>query len=240
VVWRLLEEALASVRPAVGAPRVLDCGGGTGTFAVPLAVAGADVTVVDVSADALAILTRRAAEAAVGERVHPIQADVETLAAGAPAGTETFDLVLAHGILEEVAAEAGDVAGTFAAIAAAVRPGGLLSLLVANPVAAVLARVLSGDPGGALGDLRRLDDGGGVFAAGRPATAGAVGLCEGAGLSVEACHGIGVFTDLVPGSALDRPGARDLLDQLEAETAARAPFADIAARVHVLGRRAGG
>ena len=40
--------------------RVLDCGGGTGRFAVPLAAAGATVTVLDVSVDALATLRRRA------------------------------------------------------------------------------------------------------------------------------------------------------------------------------------
>ena len=41
--------------------RVLDLGGGTGGTAVPLAVAGHDVTVVDPSPDALASLRRRTA-----------------------------------------------------------------------------------------------------------------------------------------------------------------------------------
>src|SRR3712207_7602612 len=40
--------------------RVLDVGGGSGMFAVPLARLGHDVTVVDPSADALATLRRRA------------------------------------------------------------------------------------------------------------------------------------------------------------------------------------
>ena len=64
-------------------------------------------------------------------------------------------------------------------------------------------------------------------------------LCDSAGLRVEARHGIGVFSDLVPGSALDAPGARDALDALDAEAADRAPFADLAARVHLLARRPG-
>ncbi|MDT4958962.1 MAG: hypothetical protein QOD31_2761, partial [Pseudonocardiales bacterium] len=79
---------------------MLDCGGGSGSFAVPLAEAGAQVTVVDVSVDALATLRRRADEAGVAERVQPVQADVESLADAVPAGS--FDLVLAHGILEAV------------------------------------------------------------------------------------------------------------------------------------------
>ena len=48
---------------------VVDVGGGTGGFAVPLAQAGHRVTVVDASPDALAALTRRAAEAGVADRV---------------------------------------------------------------------------------------------------------------------------------------------------------------------------
>lgn len=238
---RLLGEALESVRRPDGGARVLDCGGGSGTYAVPLAAQGAELTVVDISADALATLTRRAAEAGVGERVRPVAGDVEALAALVPG--EEFDLVLAHGILEVVDA----VEGTFAAIAAAVRPGGVLSVLVGNPVASVVARALAGEPAAALADLRALDGHDGPIApdgSGRPDDA-AVGparverLCAAAGLELEARHGIGVFSDLVPGSALDAPGARDALAALDAEAAGRAPFADIAGRVHLLARRPG-
>jgi SAM-dependent methyltransferase len=224
---RLLEDALESVRTA-GTARVLDCGGGSGTYAVPLAAHDADVTVIDISADALATLSRRAAEAGVGDRVRPVAGEVEALAGLVPG--EQFDLVLAHGILEVVDA----VEATFAAIAAAVRPGGVLSVLVGNPVASVVARALAGEPAAALADLRALDRPG---AAVGPDLVGR--LCAGAGLEVETRHGIGVFSDLVPGSALDAPGARDALAALDAEAAGRSPFADIAGRVHLLARRPG-
>ena len=228
---RLLSEALESVRRPDGSAQVLDCGGGSGTYAVPLAAQGADVTVVDISADALATLTRRAAEAGVAERVRPVAGDVEALAGLIPAAR--FDLVLAHGILEVV----DDVQSTFAAIAGAVRPGGVLSVLVGNPVASVVARALAGEPAAALDDLRALDGGeGGSTAVGPVAVER---LCAQAGLRVEARHGIGVFSDLVPGSALDAPGARDALAALDAEASGRAPFADIAGRVHLLARRPG-
>ena len=61
VVWELLSAVLAEAasRPPLV---VVDAGGGTGGFAVPLAEAGHQVTVVDPSPDSLAALQRRAAE----------------------------------------------------------------------------------------------------------------------------------------------------------------------------------
>lgn len=226
LVWQLLADAVASVTPTDRPAAVLDCGGGSGSFAVPLAQAGANVTVVDVSVDALATLRRRADEVGVADRVRPVQGDVESLADAVPAGS--FDLVLAHGILEAV----DHVAPAFAAIAATVRSGGLLSVLVNNPVAGVLARALAGDVAAALRELRGLDTD--LRHPGPPAVQA---LCRSAGLLIEKVHGIGVFAELVPGSALDAPGALEALADLEAETAAREPFCDIASRVHILARR---
>lgn len=220
----------AALRAALGdkitSATVLDCGGGTGRFAVPLAVSGATVTVVDISADALATLRRRAAEAGVAERVRAVQGDVENLAATLAAAH--FDLVLAHGILDAV----DRLPETFAGIVAAARPGGLVSLLVDNPVAGVLARALAGDLAGAEREVA------GLGAEQNRATPRTVlGLCAEHALTLEAQHGIGIFRDLVPGAALDQPGAREALSRLEAACAERPPFADIAARVHVLARR---
>lgn len=224
-VGELLAEALRSVDvPSDGRAAVLDCGGGSGRFAVPLAAAGASVTVVDISVDALATLRRRAVEAGVAEYVVALQGDVETLADVVAA--ESFDLVLAHGILEVVE----PLGATFAAIATAVRPGGLLSVLVGNPVAAVLARALAGDLSGAERELARLDTE-------RPSPATVQLLCAEQGLIVEQQHGIGVFRDLVPGTALDLPGGREALARLDDSCAQRSPFAEIAARVHLLARR---
>jgi S-adenosylmethionine-dependent methyltransferase len=224
---RLLTDALAVVARAGRRPTVLDCGGGSGAVTVPLARAGAQVTVVDISADALATLRRRADEAGVSHLVRPLQGDAETLAA--VVGDTTFDLVLAHGIFEAV----DDVSAAFAGCAAAVRPGGLLSVVVNNPPAAVLARALGGEPAAALRELRRLDD------ADRLDPQSIARLCEAAALQVEARHGIGTFSDLVPGAALDVPGAREALADLDLEASARPEFAQIAGRVHLLARRAG-
>jgi S-adenosylmethionine-dependent methyltransferase len=226
LIWQLLNDALSTVATESQPAVVLDCGGGSGTFAVPLAQVGAQVTVVDVSVDALATLRRRADEVGVADRVQALQGDVETLTD--TVGDSRFDLVLAHGVLGEV----DQLAAAFAAISAAVRPGGLLSVLVSNPAAGVLARALSGDLSSALTELRGLD-----VDTHRPTPDGIRALCGVNGLVVEAVHGIGVFTELVPGASLDAPGALEDLAQLEAETATRRPFADIASRVHVLARR---
>ena len=239
-------------RLASGAVLVLDCGGGSGRYAVPLAVAGATVTVVDVSADALSTLRRRALEAAVAARITSVQGDVEDLANALaevtasdaqtrsrvqPTSAGQFDLVLAHGVLQAV----DDAAATFAAMVAELAPGAALSVLVSNPVAAVLSRALAGDLAGAereLADLDRYDFGGaGVGERVDPEFVAA--LCAHHGLQIEQRHGIGVFGDLVPGQALDEPGGREALARLESACARRSPFADIAASVHILARHDG-
>lgn len=228
LVWRLLTDALAAADHEGERPTVLDCGGGSGSFAVPLAGAGAHVTVVDISADALATLRRRAEEAGVGDRIAPVQADVEQLSDAI--GPAVFDLVLAHGILEAV----DSVPAAFAAIAATVRPGGLLSVLVGNPLAGVLARALGGDIAAALAELRALD-----ASFGPPGPSAVQALARDAGLLIDQLHGLGVFAEFVPGSALEAPGAAEALAELEDETSARPPFSEIAGRVHLLARRPG-
>src|SRR5256885_17187052 len=87
---------------------VIDVGGGTGGFAVPLAEAGHRVTVVDASPDALAALTRRAVEAGVAERITAVQGDGDRLAELPP--PRCADPILCHRPLEVGAHPAGGVA----------------------------------------------------------------------------------------------------------------------------------
>jgi 2-polyprenyl-3-methyl-5-hydroxy-6-metoxy-1,4-benzoquinol methylase len=207
-----------------GAAQVLDCGGGSGSLAVPLASRGAEVTVVDVSIDALGTLLRRASEAGVSDRVTALQGEVESLTE--LLADRTFDLVLAHEVLENVPS----LPAAMAEITAATRPGGAVSVVVANPVAVVLGRALSGDVTGALNALTR--------SAGESLSLPSLEeLCSSAGLVVERIDGIGVFSELVPGIELERPGAMTALAELESATSSRAPYRDIAARLHVIARR---
>ncbi|HEV2888531.1 MAG TPA: methyltransferase domain-containing protein [Jatrophihabitans sp.] len=223
LLWASLLRTLQE-RPELAEPRVLDCGGGSGSLAVPLAAQGAAVTVVDVSIDALATLMRRAAEAGVPDRVIAVQGEAESLAELVAA--EAFDLVLAHDVLEDVQ----NPGLVLRQIAGVLRPGGVLSVVVANPVAGVLARVLAGDLAGAQSMLSRPN---------RQAydAEGLAGLCLAAGLQVQSVEGLGVFTDLVPGIELDRPGAIAALSELESALAGQPPYRDIAARLHVQARR---
>lgn len=229
VVWAVLRQELR--RRAGQQLAVLDVGGGTGGFAVPLAEAGHRVTVVDANPDALAALTRRAAEAGVADRVRAVQGDGDALAGLVePAGV---DLVLCHAVLEVV----DDPATVVAAIATALRPGGAASVLVANRAAAVLSRAMNGhldvaaallaDPqghGGARDTLRRRYD-----------AASAAALLDAAGLRVEQIHGVRVLAGLLPATAAESD-PQALLD-LELAVAAQPPYRDIAAQLHLFARR---
>lgn len=212
--------------------RVLDVGGGSGGWAVPLAELGAQVTVVDPSPDALAILARRAADAGVRDLVTPVQGDTEALGGVVPEGQA--DLVLAHEVLEVV----DDVAAGLAALRTATAAGGAVSVVVANKFAAVLHRVIAGrvvdahrlldDPDGAEpGDpvVRRFD---------------AQRLTDdltAAGFEVELLQGYRALSDLAPGAVADDPGGAEALAQLEIRAAATPPLRDIAAQLHAIARR---
>ncbi len=210
---------------------VVDVGGGTGGFSVPLARDGHRVTVVDASPDALAALTRRAIEAGVADRVTAVQGDGDRLAELVPAGSA--DLVLCHSVLEVV----DEPMGVLRAVAATLRPGGAASILVANRAAAVLARAASGhlasalslldDPHGRVDPrdtLRRRFD-----------LATLAAMITGAGLAVEEIHGVRVLADLVPAPVGESDPATLL--ELETRLASQPPYRDIAAQLHVFARR---
>ncbi|GAA4829830.1 class I SAM-dependent methyltransferase [Saccharopolyspora rosea] len=235
-VNRVLESELADVRSRRGGrpPRVLDVGGGSGVWAVPLASAGCSVTVVDPSPNALATLQRRAEDAGVADRVTPLQGDTDALAAFRPEGGA--DLVLAHGLLEVV----DDVDAAVRAMVAAAAPGGAVSVLVANRYAAVLARALAGRVTEALRLFQAPDgrlEGGGETLQRRFDTDGLRRVLTDAGLTVEIVQGQAVLSDLVPGSVLDsNPGAAEAMAELEREVAGQPPLRDIATRLHAVGR----
>jgi SAM-dependent methyltransferase len=244
VLWDTLREVVSARAAQTGRPSldVVDVGGGTGGFAVPLADLGHSVTVIDPSPDSLAAAQRRAAEARVPLRA--VQGDVSDLTVAAAAGTAGeagADVVLCHSVLEYV--DSPQAAMT--AIAAILRPGGVVSVLAAGAVAAVIHRALAGRFDEARRLIAAIDQGAASLGAagldGMPrrfTLAAVTGLIETAGLRPGPAHGVRVFTDLVPSMLTDAdqeaPGA---LLALEEAASAHPAFRSMATHLHVLGFR---
>jgi S-adenosylmethionine-dependent methyltransferase len=228
-VWTVLRRELKA--HAGRELTVLDVGGGTGGFAVPMAEAGHNVTVVDASPDALAALTRRAAEAGVADRIRAVQGDGDALAGLIPPGS--VDLILCHAVLEVV----DDPAGVVAAIATALRPGGAVSLLVAGRAAAILGRAVNGHLDAASALLTDADGRAGPrdTLRRRYDAETAAALLSDAGLTVEEIHGVRVLADLLPAAVVESDPQAML--ELELALSARPPFRDIASQLHLFARR---
>ena len=242
LVWDVLSAVVSARAAATGrsALDIVDVGGGTGGLAVPFAVLGHHVTVVDPSPDALAAAQRRAAEA--GARLASVQGEAASLdSLVGPA-----DLVICHNVLEYV----DEPAAAMSAIARVLRPSATVSVLASNAVAAVLHRALAGR----FAEARVLLISGGTTPVDPPRTGGLpappfppgrrftlpelTALLEQAGLRAGEAHGLRIFTGLVPGALLDGDAAAtEALRALEEAAASIPPLRDIAAQLHVLGHR---
>jgi S-adenosylmethionine-dependent methyltransferase len=242
-----LDEVLAVRAAQVGraALEVVDVGAGTGGFAVRLAKLGHHVTVVDPSPDALAAARWRAAE--LGVTLTAVQGEASEVAG--LVGDGAADLVVCHNVLEYV----DSPAAAMAAIARVLRPGGTVSVLAANVVAAVLQRALAGR----YEEARRLltsnagdpavpvpapaapvppPAAGGLTEHRRFTLAGLTAIIEGAGLRAGDARGVRIFAGLLPGVGAD-PATADALRDLEAAAAGYPALRDIAARLHIFGHR---
>lgn len=144
--FAVVAETLRRQCGALGGPlRVLDVGGGDGRDAVPLALAGHRVTVVDPAPSWLAEARRRAEAAGVADRVTTVEASIADLS---EVGGD-YDLILCHFVLHYRPADVGDLAR----LAGLLRPGGRLSVMAPNPAARVISRLLRDGPAAALDEL---------------------------------------------------------------------------------------
>jgi S-adenosylmethionine-dependent methyltransferase len=267
--WEAVADLAQRRRSELGRPlRVLDLGGGTGGLAVPLAQLGHDVTVVDPSPNALAALERRASDCGVADRITARQGDADSLAdlrrdgsnadvhiaattaATDPLDTGTatdrtstnaaeYDLVCCHGVLEVV----DDPAGALTGIATVLAPAGHLSLLVAGRLAMVLAKALAGEVTQATEALTSVD---GRWGRSDPLPrrfdlAQLTTLLQQNGFLPLQVHGVRVFTDLVPASAVDSAAGRAALADLERAVSTDPHYADalgnLGAGLHAIAQR---
>lgn len=254
-IWDAVHALAAARQRELGRPLVvLDLGGGTGGLAVPLALAGHHVHVLDPSPDALASLQRRAREQGLGDgppddpqsqeqgSVTASQGDAETItdlaAVRQLVGGRPIDLICCHEALEWT----DDPAGTVRAIASILTPGSALSLVTSGRLAAVLGRALAGrfaqaqrallSKDGRWGDAdpvpRRFD------------TDALVELLTSCGFAIEDVHGVRIFADLVPSAYIDSDESRRALLELEAAAATHPDYpllAQLGAATHIVARR---
>ena len=198
------------------------------TFAVPLAVAGADVTVVDISVDALATLRRRADEAGVG-RPDPRRAgrcrgadatcsQRSSSTSSWPTGSSKWSTPLHTASPRSPARSA---------------TGGLLSVLVGNPVAAVLDTgprpATWPEPRASSRLLARR----GRCSARRPSN-GCAPSTDWSSSSATASASSAIWCRARRSIS---PAPASTLADLEIECAQRSPFAEIAGRIHLLARK---
>lgn len=232
VVRETLRRQAEALGSADGGLRVLDVGGGDGRDAVALAEAGHDVTLLDPSPSWLAEARRRADEAGVSPRLHTVEGSIDDLA---PVG-DGFDLVLCHFVLHYRSGDAGDLGR----LAAAVRPGGRLSIMAPNPAARVIMRLTRQGPRAALAELASDDFDSATFdTTARKITAEQVEteLAE-VGLVPVGRYAARVANDYVVDDGLkDDPEYFAALEQLELALCDREPFVRLGGMWQVVAER---
>lgn len=206
VRYAVVEETLARTCAGLGDRplRVLDVGGGDGLDSAPLAAAGHEVTVLDTSPQMLAL--------AEGRGLRTVRGGLDE----AP-GLGGFDLVLCHFVVQYLP----DAAAAITMLAAAVLPGGALSLVAPNPVGDVLTLVTrGGDPAAALAALDATASRTVTFDrdVARVPLAMAEAAVAAAGLTPQARYGLRCVVDLVP-DTVDKAEPAFLRDLLALELA---------------------
>lgn len=234
LVWRQLSAHLPE-HPRRPGRSVLDIGCGQGTQLLRLARRGHAVTGLDSSAALLADCRQdvSAEPPEVRDRVRLVQGDA--LSAPDLLGPEAFDVVLCHGVLMYFA----DPAPMLAAIAALVRPGGTVSLLVRNGDALAMRPGLQGDwaVAGAAFDAAGYQNRIGVAARADRLADLTAGLA-GHGLAVRCWYGVRIFTDTAADDApVPDPAQLDLLLACEERAGRSDPYRGVAALLHVVAER---
>jgi S-adenosylmethionine-dependent methyltransferase len=213
--------------------RALDLGGGTGALALRFAALGWHASVVDPSATMLALAADAARAEALDARVtFHLSVAEHAHELFAP---QTFDAAVCHNVLEYVS----DPRAAVRALAALVKPGGLISLVARNRAGEAMRAAMK---------AHDLDEAERTLAAaqvneslyGGPARLYDArvlsALADGAGLTVLAERGVRVVADYLPASLSDTPDAYARLLSFERTLGARPDFAAVARYTQIIAR----
>lgn len=232
LVSRQLQAHLPPVAAGQDPVRVLDVGCGQGTQAIRLARIGYRVVGWDPAetllADASAALWAEPVE--VQERVLLRQGDLDTVAT---ALDDQFDVVCCHGVVMYLPS----LDEAVARLAAAARPGGLVSLLTRNRAGIAMRAGMAGDWHGAMRgfDARRYTNRLGIDDVRADDPEDVVAALGAAGIRTVAWYGIRVFIDHW-GDIPPPPDIDDIVTA-EAEAGRRDPYRRLAALTHTIGTR---
>ncbi len=214
-----------------GPLRVLDAGCGQGTQAIALARLGHEVVGIDLS-DALLVAARRAAADEPDEVQLRLTFEVGDLLALADGHIDTYDLVCCHG----VAMYLPSLDETVRALAAATRPGGLISLLTRNRAGIAMRAGMTGRWMECIAafDARTYDNRLGIESVRADEPTEVHLTLERAGATTVAWYGVRLFTDHWgqenPSSAFP-----DIV-AAEEEAGRRDPYRSVAALTHTIAR----
>ena len=217
----VLERVVESLPPPPAS--VLDAGGGTGAFAIPLAERGYDVTVLDRSTEWLGVAEARAAEA--GVRLTLVEGSTEDVARLFPGGR--FDGVLCHTLLLYL----DDPGAALRSLRAVARSGAVLSVLEKNREGLAMRPGLHGEPDEARRVLEDPMAAGRLGIVNRARSAGELrAVLLAAGWRTLDWAGVRLFSDLV--LTFDPDQHRRLLE-LERAAGRKDPYRRVARFVHL-------
>jgi S-adenosylmethionine-dependent methyltransferase len=218
--------------------KVLDAGGGTGSYALPLAQQGYYVCLLDFSAQMLAIARQKVEQLdpSLLERIDFCHAPVEETRRLFSPGH--FDLILCHTLLEYVS----EPQKVLQALTIVLRSGGMISLLLANPHADPLRWALTkGDLKKAHLALREQVSPVDLFDLPRRTLSVEVvqEAMTQAGVEMVAEYGVRIFADYLPAEKLADPEFFARLLELETAAGTLHPYRLIARYNQLLGRKPG-